>query len=262
MSETTTREETKREKPAKRGLHGWKAALAVFGCGTLAAFGVFGVIVGLLSTLVSTVSEGISPSARGENPPAEGIGSSRSDLAEGQMDVCSDNLDPLTTINVSRLDSGEGYIDTTDPEEIGVDGVLRLVKDDCRWDIVPAGRSTPWNFLFSYEAIIDVEAGESRDDLASDRFEALKSEVGSDFENVESEMSSPFGESSYSFYGQGGGGESSYAALVQVGSAVYSIRFEDDPSRSMGDVSQNEFAGEARKITNFLRNGFEYWIPE
>lgn len=262
VSETTTREETKREKPVKRGLHGWKAALAVFGCGTLAAFGVFGVVVGLLSTLVSTVSEGISPSAQRENPPAEGIGDARSDLAEGQMDVCSDNLNHLTTINVRRLDSGGDYLDTTDPEEIEMDSVLRLVKDDCRWEIFPAGRATPWSFIFSYEAIIDVEAGESRDEIASDRFEVLKSEIGSDFGSVESEVDSPFGDSSYSIYGQGVGGESSYVALVQARSAVYSIRFEDDPNRSLREVSQNEFAGEARRVTNFLRSGFEYWIPE
>lgn len=263
MSDTKTEEESKRKEPAKKGLHGWKAATAVFGCGTLAAFGVFGVIVGILSMFLNVASSGLSSSEeQSVNAPAEQIGEARADLDEGEMDVCTDNLTPLSSINVNRQDSGENYLDTTDEGEIPLENVHRLVEDECHWEIIPQSNSTPWDFYFSYEAVIDAEGEDPREDIASYRFDDLRSGLGSDLEQVKSDSENPFGESSYSVYGVGDQGQSVYLVLVQVRSAVYQIHFEDRPEGALSETSENAFAGEARKVTNFLRNGFEYWIPE
>ncbi|GAB3687037.1 hypothetical protein [Nocardiopsis oceani] len=257
----TKEADRERKEPAKKGLHGWKAAATIFGCGTLAAFGVFGVFVGVLSLFFSTASSGIPTSDSSVNLPEEGIGESRSDLEEGQMDVCGENLDPLTTIQVERQDSGDGHLDTTDDGEIEIDGVARLVKDECLWEIAPHN-STPWDFSFTYEAIIDAESGQHRDEIASVRYEELKSELPAEVHDMESESETPYGEPSYSVYGVGEDGQTVYVTLIQTRSAVYSIRFEDRPEQALGKTDESEFTGEARKISNFLANGFEYWIPE
>lgn len=258
----TKEADPKRKGSAKKGLHGWKAALAVFGCGTLAAFGFFGAIVGILTMFLSTVSSGISDPEVSTGQPGAGIGAARSGLSQGQMNVCAENLDNLSSINAKRQDNGEYYVDTTDPEAVGIDRALRVVRDDCVWDLTPSGSSTPWYFGFSYEAIIDAEAGEDRDEIASDRFQKLKPDLLDSFENVESENNSPFAGPSYSVYGIDEAGNSVYAALIQTRSAVYIIRLEDSSDISVGRVGETEFLSEARKIESFLRQGFEYWIPE
>ncbi|WP_152521239.1 hypothetical protein [Nocardiopsis ganjiahuensis] len=258
----TKEADSKRKEPAKKGLHGWKAALAVFGCGTLAAFGTFGVVVGVLSLFIGTVSSGITTSETPINQPGAGIGAPRADLDVGEMDVCTDNLGKLSTITVDRQDSGDSHVDTTDSSQIDIDGVSRLVSDDCLWEFKPHGNSTPWDFEFSYEAIIDAEAGKDRDELAASRFDELRDDLPSTVENVASEKESPWGDSSYSVYGTDASGRSVYVALVQTRSAVYSIRFEDKAEQSVGQVAENTFLQEGRKVTNFLKQGFDYWIPE
>lgn len=258
----TKEAEPKRRGPAKKGLHGWKAALAVFGCGTLAAFGTFGALVGVLSLLINAASSGIASSETQVNQPGAGIGAPRSELEMGQMDVCTENLGKLSSITIDRQDSGGSHVDTTDSSQINIDGVLRIVSDECLWEISPEGNSTPWDFRFSYEAIIDAEAGEDRDDIASVRFNELRSSLPGTVENVESERESPFGDPSYSVYGTGESGQSVYVALIQTRSAVYSIRFEDRAEQATNQVSENSFSGEARKAASFLKQGFDYWIPE
>ncbi|WP_431872927.1 hypothetical protein [Nocardiopsis eucommiae] len=257
----TQEKDAKRGRPAKKGLHGWKAALTVFGCGTFAAFGVFGVIVGVLSLFVTTVSSGLPSGESSTNPPGAGIGAPRADLEVGQMDVCSDNLDNLTSISVDRRDSGDSYLDTVDPDQIDIDGALRVVSDQCQWELISMGNSTPWDFSFNYEVVIDADSGINRDDLAAARFDVLKSELPDLVENVENETESPMGEHSYSVYGSGDSGQSVYAALIRTRSAVYTMHFEDRAVQSTNRVGEGTFQGEGRKISNFLGQGFEYWIP-
>ncbi|WP_304453536.1 hypothetical protein [Nocardiopsis sp. YSL2] len=246
----------------KKGLHGWRAAAAVFGCGTLAAFGVFGVLVLVISTLFDAASSGIEASAETGTGPAEQIGEARSSLAAEEMNVCDDNLDPLTTITTTRVDGGEDYVDTETGGEPDIEGASRVVRDDCLWTITPSGGSTPWDFEFKYDAIIDAEGGRSPEELASNEFEESRSGLAEGVSEVEAEGSADFGPRSYSVYGSGEQGQSVYLLLVQAKSAVYVIRFEDQVEGSVGAVPENTFRTEARKITNFLGHGFEYWIPE
>ncbi|WP_150252775.1 hypothetical protein [Nocardiopsis deserti] len=249
--------------PRKQGLHGWKAAAAVFGCGTLAAFGVFGVLVGVASIFFNFTSDGVGtdPDTSAGNP-AEQIGEPRSSLAEEEMNVCQENLDHLSSINTTRQDGGEDYVDTATGGEPEIEGAERVVRDDCVWTIIPSSNSTPWDFKFSYEAVIDAQEGESAEEIASSRYEELRSGISDELAQVVSEGEADFGDKSYSVYGAGDQGQSVYIALIQTRSAVYHIRFDEQAEASVGSISENEFANEARKIASFLGHGFEYWIPE
>ncbi|MCK9872838.1 hypothetical protein MRI28_24930 [Nocardiopsis dassonvillei] len=249
--------------PSKQGLHGWKAAAAVFGCGTLAAFGVFGVLVGVVSLFFNFTSDGIGtdPDASAGNP-AEQIGEPRSSLAEEEMNVCQENLDHLSSINTTRQDGGEDYVDTATSGNPEIEGAERVVRDECVWTIIPSSNSTPWDFRFSYEAVIDANEGEDVEEVASSRYEELRAGISEELAEVESEGEAGFGEKSYAVYGTGEQGQSVYIALIQTRSAVYQIRFDEQAGTSVGSISENEFMNEARKIASFLGHGFEYWIPE
>lgn len=247
----------------KQGLHGWKAAAAVFGCGTLAAFGVFGVLVGVVSLFFNFTSDGIGtdPDTSAGNP-AEQIGEPRSSLAEEEMNVCQENLDHLSSINTTRQDGGEDYVDTATGGKPEIEGAERVVRDHCVWTIIPSSNSAPWDFQFSYEAVIDAQEGDSAEEVASSRYEGLRSGLSDELAEVESEREADFGDKSYAVYGTGDQGQSVYIALIQTRSAVYQIRFDEQAETSAGSISENEFTNEARKIASFLGHGFEYWIPE
>lgn len=250
--------------PKKQGLHGWKAALAVFGCGSLAAFGVFGALAGIAGAFLNLTSSGIG--AEGEavsgGNPAEQIGEPRSSLGEGEMNVCSDNLEHLSTISTTRQDDGENYSDTASGGQPDIQGADRVVEDACLWTLNPASGSPPWDFSFSYEAVIDAADGEAPVEVASARFDEIKQELPGELAQVSSEGDAGFGDSSYAFYGTNESGQSAFIALIQTKSAVYVMRFEDRAASSVGEISENEFKSEARKIANFLGHGFTYWIPD
>ncbi|WP_159941852.1 MULTISPECIES: hypothetical protein [unclassified Nocardiopsis] len=249
--------------PQKQGLHGWKAAAAVFGGGTLAAFGVFGVLLGLASMFFNFTSSGMAGGDEGSGGnPAERIGEARSSLEEGEMNVCEDNIEYLSSVNVTRQDGNEDYVDTASGGQPEIEGAERVVRDECLWTIVPSSGSSLWDFHFSYEAVIDAEEGEAVEEVAASRYAVLKSELASNLTQVDSEGDAGFGDKSHSVYGTGEQGQSVYIALVQTKSAVYQIRFDDRTGSSVGTVSENEFKNEARKVSSFLGYGFEYWIPE
>jgi len=259
-----TEEKPKKKKPArpKKGLHGWKAALTVFGCGTLAAFGVFGVIIGLLGTLLKATSSGIdAEGSGGDGASSEQIGAARSSLEEGQMDVCSDNIDQLSTIAVTRQDDGTNYIDTTSEGEVGISGASRVVRDECLWTLVPSG-GTPWEFSFEYEAVIDNDGGESREDVAYRVYEESIPELPGELSEVSEEGDSSLAENSYHVHGVSASGQSAYIILVYVKSAVYKISFEAQKESAVEEVGLEEFQNQARDLTSFLNQGFTYWIPD
>ncbi|MFL1378839.1 hypothetical protein [Nocardiopsis protaetiae] len=250
--------------PEKQGLHGWKAALTVFGCGTLAAFGVFGVLIGIVGTFFNLTSSGIDTEGGGSSGgnPAEQIGEARSSLGEGEMDVCGDNLDHLSSISTTRQDGGENYSDTASGGQPEIQGADRVVEDTCLWTLNPASGSPPWDFSFSYEAVIDAADGGDPVDVASERFEEIKADLPSELAQVSSEGEAGFGDASYAVHGTGETGNSAFIALIQTKSAVYVIRFDDKADSSVGQISENEFKSEARKIATFLGHGFTYWIPD
>src|SRR5699024_6060140 len=153
------------------------------------------------------------------------------------MNVCEDNLDAFTKINVERQDDGENYLDTQSAGEIDVPGASRVVQDECSWVLQPSSGSSPWMFYFTYEAIIDSSGEESTEGLASDRFEGLSENLSEGLGDVSSQGSPSFDDSALYAYGENEDGEQSYIVMMQSKSAVYSIHFERQGDNSLGEVT-------------------------
>lgn len=252
----TEETDSKRGKPAKKGLHGWRAALAVFGCGTLAAFGVFGVIVGVLSLVMGTVSGGL-PDGENAVPIADQSVKPREEFLDDKFDLCGRTLRTIPDINLT-YDHGVGeYEDTSTGGGAPADGDL-VRADSCGGQVTPMGSYVvPWEFDFSYRAIIHSPEGD-RDDLASRDLDEMRTEVEGSELRISDSGFGDLGDESYYYYGSlEGGQEAAYVIVVRQRSATYSIRMT-----SSDDVSREAFAGEARKFGPQLRITLGNRIPK
>ncbi|MEU2971171.1 hypothetical protein [Nocardiopsis alba] len=260
MSETTTREETKREKPAKRGLHGWKAALAVFGCGTLAAFAVFGVIVGLLSMLVNAASTGLTSKPDDQTiagaPPAQ----PREELDPGGMDLCEDYLPKISDIKIEETiqsshsdDALEGSYDPSSQ---------RVVSGQCSFSVSPQyGVTSLWYFDFSFDAVI-YDPSSDRDQVASEEFASKVSSASEYFEEVEDQSVHEWAGEARSFYGVDRSGNSSYLVVAMTRSATYQVAFKGDSDGvESGEVPELDFERQARDLVKRLDSRIFRVIP-
>lgn len=251
----TEEKDAKRGKPAKKGLHGWKAALTVFGCGTFAAFGVFGVIVGVLGLVINTAATGVSGGAR-EESPVEMIGEPQASIDPGDLDLCSRNLTSAPQLNLTRIDAEDEYSDSE------VDGERR-VRDSCEWEMVSEYNATQrWNLVYSYDAVIDSSEGD-RIAAASQDFEDALDGIGSEFVRVEEQGVAGFADRSEFVYGEVRPGVSGYVLLAQTRSAVYEIRLEAeaDSTQEGALVPLIPMQKEAEKLVRISAIEFELWIP-
>ncbi|SHK78222.1 hypothetical protein SAMN05421803_13320 [Nocardiopsis flavescens] len=241
--------------PDKQGLHGWKAALAVFGCGTLAAFGVFGALVGIIGVFFDLTSSGIGSKPGDAQTSAELIGEPQASIDPGDIDLCSKNLQASGSLSLTRMDDGGNYEDTAGDDEW-------RVSDHCQWELVPDyTTSRPWSLQYSYEAVISAP-DTSRVDTASEEFDARSGEIASEFHVVESEGVGDLADRSYFFYGEMSPGVTGYVILAQTRSAFYEIRIEAESESETSDlVSQNAMHREAAKLVRISEIEFEIWIP-
>ena len=255
MSDTKTEEEPKRKEPEKKGLHGWKAATAVFGCGTLAAFGLFGVIVGVLSMVLSTASSGIQ-SSNSESNPVPTPGEPQASIEPGDLDLCSRNLPSAPQVSLMRVGAEDNYEDSTDDEN-------RIVSDSCDWELrADYGTVNPWNLSYSYRAVISSAQGDRQSD-ASVEYDAVIDELGEDFDSVVSEGDAGFADRSYYVYGESSPGVSGYTLLAQTRSAIYEIKLEgeSDSIESGALIPELPMQKEAGKIVRVSEIEFDIWIP-
>ncbi|WP_150245311.1 hypothetical protein [Nocardiopsis quinghaiensis] len=219
--------------PRKQGLRGWKAAAAVFGCGTLAAFGVFGVILGVLSLFFNTVSSGLasesgSPSL--EVVPEQTI-KPRGSMPTGSLDLCGKTIPQVQEFSANRIDSKGNYSDPGEGE------APRSVIDECTWDVIPSGaRSSVWNLKFSYEAFVADKEGNEASDQASSQFDESVSRFnGLDLES-KSEGSADVADVSHYVHGLTEEGTTVYAIVVRSGDTVYEMDFETDRGFPSGEL--------------------------
>ncbi|CAL9442688.1 hypothetical protein SUDANB121_02294 [Nocardiopsis dassonvillei] len=246
--------------PRKQGLHGWKAALAVFGCGTLAAFGVFGLVLAVFGTFLSTLSSGFGGSSEGAGSvPAVGAQPSepREDFRAEDFDVC-EIVDSITAIQLTFAEESEGPVDESlaGGSPAGND----LVRSgSCSGSVTPAGSgypSGPWDVDFSYRAVI-YSPEDNRDQLAGEYLQEVASEISiSGIAVTESGPYDLLDEAQY-FYGVPGSGAGSYYAVVaRKRSAVILVEFS-----SADQVTAAAFSNEVKKLQVRLDNDLRDLIP-
>ncbi len=253
----------KRKEPAKKGLHGWKAALAVFGCGTFAAFGVFGVLVGILSLFVSTVSSGVSSEGSEGAVSTEQRGQPRQELEPGGLEVCGDYmaLESMSDIAIEEVVS----ISHSDPaEESEYDQQSqRLVSGECSFTVKPqVGTTALWYFDFEFEAIVYDPAG-GRDQISEEIFQRALEGVSSEFSEMKNQSSPSWADAARSYYGESPEGVSRYLVVAQTGSVVYTMVFSGDPAGlEGGQVSEIDFERQGESLGSRLHNRFFAIVPE
>lgn len=243
----------------KKGLHGWKAAVAVFGCGSLAAFGVFGVIVGALSMLISTASSGFAA------PEEEAIigaqpAQPREELDPGGMNLCDDYLAHVSDITIEDA-LGSAHSDEAMEPSYDADAG-RVVSGECHFRVDPHyGTTSLWDFEFRFDAVI-YDPGMDRDQVASDEFETKVAGASDEFQSLENEESHDWSEKAQSFYGADEYGTSQYLVIAQTRSATYEIRFKGDPSGAeAGEVPEFDFERQAEDLVSRLEGRLSRIIP-
>ncbi|MGW9347016.1 hypothetical protein [Nocardiopsis flavescens] len=246
--------------PEKQGLHGWKAALAVFGCGTLAAFGVFGVVLAIFGTFLSSLSSGIGGSSEGSGSvPVAGARPSapREEFRAEDFDVC-EIVDSITAVQLTFFGSFEGPVDESLAGGAPTDEDL-VRSGSCSGTVTPAGAgypSGPWEVDFSYRAII-YSPESDRDLLAGEYLQDITSEIVDS--SVSIEESGPYellDEAQY-FYGTPESGVGSYYGVVaRKRSAVIQVHLV-----SADEVEAAAFSNEVKKLETRLDNDLRDLIP-
>ncbi|WP_157982367.1 hypothetical protein [Nocardiopsis sp. FIRDI 009] len=249
-----------KEPVRKKGLHGWRAAVAVFGCGTLAAFGVFGAIVGVLNLLLTTAVSGISSNDEGV-PVVVQSAQPREELEPGALDLCSDYLVNISDIDIRNTLSVEHSDDAQDPGYGSED--LRVVSGQCSFDVTPQyGSTSQWVFDFNFNAII-YDPAQNRDRVAKDMLAQRLDEVESELVSVKSRADHEWSDGSHSIYGESASGVSKYIVVSRTRSAVYTVIFAGDPgSVEQGIVPEFDFQRQADALIGRLHERFFRVIPE
>lgn len=252
----TKEADPKRKEPAKKGLHGWKAAAAIFGAGTIVAFVMFGVIVGVLSLVLSTVSTGFSV-GNDPVPVADQSVKPREEFLDDKFDLCGRTLPSIRELNLNYDPVMGGYEDSSIDGGDPADGYL-VRSDQCGGQVSPMGSYVvPWEFDFSYRAII-FSPEDDRDEIAADDLAELRSEVEMSDLVVTDSGAGDLGDESHYYYGSlADNEEATYVMLVRHRSATYTVRVS-----STDDVSLQAFAGEVRKFDPQLRITLGNRIPE
>lgn len=253
-------EQTEERKPApKRGLHGWKAALAIFGCGSLAAFGIFGAIVGVLSLVVSTTSSGVAESE--QSGIVEQTGEPREELEPGALDLCADYVPEISDLTITETLASEHADDALESDLDPSDD--RSVSGSCAFEVTPHyGTTGLWYFEFSFDAVIE-DSNEDREQLAGEFFEVQLAAAEEGFGSIESQSDQNWADEAHSFYGLDQDSVAKYSVVAQTRSAVYEVTFSGDPESAEGeDVPELDFERQAGDVVNRLDGRFSTVIPE
>ena len=248
-------EEKPKKKPArpKKGLHGWKAALTVFGCGTLAAFGVFGIIFSLLGSFLSVLS---FDSGEESAPTTGQTIEPRETFLDDKFDLCGRTIPSIPELSLNFDSRGEGPVDTSiaggEPTD---DDLVR--SDECWGEMFPDAQFfQPWEFRFTYKAVIFSPEG-SRNDISRGDVEEWREEVeGQGLDISESGDLSIFDEAYY-YYGSSGGQGTFYKVIARKKSGALIIEMDSSDEMSLG-----AFEFEAQKFEAQISITLENRIPE
>ncbi|MFE3460451.1 hypothetical protein ACFXKD_23140 [Nocardiopsis aegyptia] len=242
----------------KKGLHGWRAAVAVFGCGSLAAFGVFGAVLMVLSLVLNTAASGVQDS---ENPVAiDPTGQPREELPPGGLDLCADYIPEISAVQIRETLSSEHSDDALDSELGG--GERRSVSGRCRFEVEPSfGTTSLWYFDFEFSVIVRDPDGD-RDEMAVEEFQDHVEEIDELFSSIEASGEQNWADSANSFYGSSNESVSQYVVVARTRSAVYTVKFSGDPaSVDSGSVPELDFERQAEELVSRLQGRFFRVIP-
>ncbi|WP_152477060.1 hypothetical protein [Nocardiopsis salina] len=253
MTEADEKHESLEEqKPGKQGLHGWKAALAMFGCGSLAAFGFFGVLALLVTSFLDLTSSGVQGEGEGDAPVPEAVGEPQASIDPGDLDVCGRNLETAGSLTLTRVDSGGNFEDPGEGEE-------RIVQDQCEWELSPdVSADSSWGLEYDYQAFISDSGGE-REEVASREFEERSESLAAEFDEVSSEGEENLADGAYFVFGEVESGVHGYYLVAQTRSAVYEMKLT---AVGGDEVTQQSMKNEADKIVDVSDIEFNIWIPE
>ncbi|WP_152487082.1 hypothetical protein [Nocardiopsis halotolerans] len=242
----------------KQGLHGWKAALAVFGCGTLAAFGAFGVVVAILGTFISTFSSGFGSEEQGSDAVdsiAARPTAPRDEFLAEKFDLC-EIIDSISAIQLSMTSGSE------EPQDESIDGGPpaedNLVRSgSCGGIVRPESTYTvPWEFEFSYRAVI-YSPNEDRDELAQADLQDWVEEIESSGLTIEESGSYPMVDEAHYFYGAPESGVGNfYTVVARKRSGVFMVSLTSEDG-----ASPEEFSYEVMKLEARLDNDLGSMIP-
>lgn len=246
----TEETDSKRGKPVKKGLHGWRAALAVFGCGTLAAFGVFGVIVGVLSLFLGGLSSGITNDVAGDGGqsvvPDQTV-KPKDSIPDGAIDLCGRTI-PGAEGAQTRSDAGGSYDDP------GEGAVPRVVSDSCEWIVIPASSpNARWTLDFDYSAFVVAEDGDSAADEAAADFESRIARIDDIAIDQETSGDARVADESHFSHGTTDVGSTMYVLVARSGGTVYEMKFETSREFSgESQVSIGEFETERDFLVEYI----------
>ncbi|GAB2498799.1 hypothetical protein [Nocardiopsis aegyptia] len=240
----------------KKGLHGWRAAVAVFGCGSLAAFGVFGVIVLVLNVVLSTAATGV-PGAERE-ATVQQTGEPIAHLEPGEMDLCVQDVQ-------HTYDQYDPHYQSDNYEDPALQGNEedRTVSDHCSWEITPRGDSgglEPWVLTYAYEAVISTTGSDSPQEVASSRYSELVAGHESNELDLLASGDADLSDRSFFHYGTDPEGAYVYYLTGQTKSTVYVIKFESPAVN--GEVPVRRFRNEADHVASFVEPGLGVLVPD
>ncbi|GAB3490101.1 hypothetical protein [Nocardiopsis coralliicola] len=228
----------------KRGLHGWKAFLAVFVSGTAAAFLVFGIIVGGLRLVFGGLFSGTGdqPQTPGDVPQRE----PRQSMEVGALDLCGvAETDVMAGKGANPQGDAGGPGDSGESE--GADAPGRTVIDSCSWQFTISGHG-PAEMEFQYWAYVN-------DGESEGKAESAEAKYREQLQEVSSQMAAPIGEGTAEyamsdaeyFIGESQVGGAEYSLVSQVKSAVYVATISEsaapeDPMQSYETSIRAEFS--------------------
>ncbi|WP_148046379.1 hypothetical protein [Halostreptopolyspora alba] len=236
--------------PKKEGIHGWRAFLLMFGCGTLAALLVFGSIVGVGKIIGSSFA---SSSSSGDD--ASGVESSREpreSVPPELLDLCElielENL--MGAAQGNRVDEKDDYVDSVTEGS----GGPRTVSDSCDWEVV-GNEGRNWSFGITYVAHMEGDDGKSIPELANNSFDEFVGNVNDEQVDSEGKVEGMEGRSRY-FYESYDNQEDVYSFIRLSGSGVYQIDLKGV------DVSRQEFRAEVVKVSSYIDGALERHTPD
>ncbi|MDA0567292.1 hypothetical protein LG943_23660 [Streptomonospora sp. S1-112] len=250
--------ETTRTRRAKQGVHGWRAFLLMFGCGTTAAVLVMAVIVGGLRLVASTVGSAAAP----EGPQSIPTREPRESMSPGLLDLCAVlEQDVLTTDLYPRRQDDGGTPPDSATMEPAPDPDFRTVEDECSWLVSPDGL-TDWRLELSYTAYVESSGSTSVAARAEEEMASAEQRLRTELAGAQaSPGKSTWGDAATALYAPGSGVEPpAYAVVMRKKGAVCELVLR--PEEQADGMTRADFEVEADPALTAIDQELHHLLPD